>query len=231
MEVDEFRKRLSTEIKLTNESLLWRNMPDTALTRAAAQTFVKQFGLFTRHSRQCWANVVGNCPHLAVRRFIVSENLWEEEANEETSHFELLLRMGKALGLSDEAVIDATPTPATQVSFLAWEALTRNRPWIEGLAAKMVLEQMNQADLGNLSGVEAQRWKEQLDLNDADVEFWSLHAVVDQEHGGKTLEMIEGYANAIDFDRAFIAAKHSIAAWKSFWDGIALSLADGHETT
>jgi len=79
----EFRSRLDAAIKATNEAMLWSRMPDEQLTPDAARNFVKQFGLFTRHSRQCWANVVGNTPVLEVRRFVVEENLWEEEANAE----------------------------------------------------------------------------------------------------------------------------------------------------
>jgi len=43
-----------------------------------ARVFVQQWGLFTRHSRQCWANVVGNCPVVEARRFMVKENLLSE---------------------------------------------------------------------------------------------------------------------------------------------------------
>ncbi len=61
---------------------------------------IEQWSSFTRHSRQCWAHVVGNCPITEVRKFIVTENLYEEEAQEGHSHFEILARMGMALGLT-----------------------------------------------------------------------------------------------------------------------------------
>ena len=31
-------------------------------TTEAGQLYVQQWGVFTRHSRRCWAWVVGNCP-------------------------------------------------------------------------------------------------------------------------------------------------------------------------
>jgi pyrroloquinoline quinone (PQQ) biosynthesis protein C len=218
----EFRTRLDAAIKATNEQMLWSRMPDEQLTPEAARNFVKQFGLFTRHSRQCWANVVGNTPVLEVRRFVVEENLWEEEANAETAHYTLMVRMGKALGLSEADVDNAVPLPTTQVAFLAWETLTKNRRWLEGLAAKMTLERLNQKDLGNLSAVEAGRWMRQLNLSEADVEFWTLHAEVDQIHGDGTLDLIQQYAASPEqLEECLAAAKASLAAFKMFLDGIA----------
>jgi pyrroloquinoline quinone (PQQ) biosynthesis protein C len=220
----EFGTRLDAAIKATNESMLWSLMPDEQLTPEAAKNFVKQFGLFTRHSRQCWANVVGNTPVLEVRRFVVEENLWEEEANAETAHYTLMVRMGKALGLSEADVDDAVPLPTTQVAFLAWETLTKNRRWLEGLAAKMTLERLNQKDLGNLSAVEAGRWMRQLNLSEADVEFWTLHAEVDQIHGDGTLDLILEHATSSEqLEECLAAAEASLAAFKIFLDGIAAS--------
>jgi pyrroloquinoline quinone (PQQ) biosynthesis protein C len=220
----EFRSRLDSAIKATNEQMLWSRMPDDQLTPEAARNFVKQFGLFTRHSRQCWANVVGNTPILEVRRFVVEENLWEEEANAETAHYTLMVRMGKALGLSEDEVDNAVPLPTTEVAFLAWETLTKNRRWLEGLAAKMTLERLNQKDLGNLSAVEAGRWMRQLDLSEADVEFWTLHAEVDQIHGDGTLALIEQHVTSSEQrEECLAAAEASLAAFKIFLDGIATS--------
>jgi pyrroloquinoline quinone (PQQ) biosynthesis protein C len=228
MNQSEFRSRLDAAIKATNEQMTWNRMPDEQLTADAARTFVKQFGLFTRHSRQCWANVVGNTPILEVRRFVVEENLWEEEANAETAHYTLMVKMGKALGLPEDEIDNAVPLPSTHVAFLAWETLTKNRRWLEGLAAKMTLERLNQTDLGNLSAVEAGRWMRQLGLTESDVEFWTLHAEVDQIHGDGTLELIQKHATTPEqLEECLAAAEQSLAAFTIFFDGIAKSALAG----
>src|SRR5579885_2220077 len=64
--VEEYNREAST---------VYRLLP----TVAAGQLYVQQWGVFTRHSRRCWAWVVGNCPVLEIRRFITKENLYEEE--------------------------------------------------------------------------------------------------------------------------------------------------------
>jgi pyrroloquinoline-quinone synthase len=220
----EFRSRLDAAIKGTNDRVVWNRMPDEQLTVQAAQTFVKQFGLFTRHSRQCWANVVGNTPILEVRRFVVEENLWEEEANAATAHYTLMVSMGKALGLAADEIDNAVPEPTTQVAFLAWETLTKNRRWLEGLSAKMCLERLNQKELGNLSAIEAGRWMRQLGLTESDVEFWTLHAEVDQIHGSGTLDLILRHATTPEqLEECLAAAEQSLDAWSVFFDGIAHS--------
>ena len=112
---------------------------------------IEQWSSFTRHSRQCWAHVVGNCPIIEVRKFIVTENLYEEEAQEGHSHFEILVRMGMAVGLTRDEIVNAQPLPSTVVAMHAWETLPKNRTWYEGLAAKSVLERTNDRNCGNFS--------------------------------------------------------------------------------
>ena len=48
--------------------------------------------------------------------------------------------MGLAPGLTRDQIITAELLPTTVVATLAWESLTKNRTWYEGLAAKSVLE-------------------------------------------------------------------------------------------
>jgi pyrroloquinoline-quinone synthase len=156
-----------------------------------------------------------------VRKFIVTENLYEEEALEGHSHFDLILRLGQALGLSREALEFAEPLPTTLVALHAWEALTKNRLWHEGVAAKAVLEMTNLPECGRFSGEEAERWTRQLGLSEHDVEFWSLHDSVDQIHGGGSLRLLEKYLTEEgERQEALQAARESMMVWKVYLDGI-----------
>lgn len=202
-------------------NLRWVAYSKERLTFEGARLLVQQWGIFTRHSRRCWAYVVGNCPHVEIRKFIVRENLYEEEAIEGHSHFDLILRLGQALGLSREALEFAEPLHTTLVALHAWEALTKNRSWHEGVAAKAVLEMTNLPECGRFSGEEAERWNRQLGLSAEDVEFWSLHDSVDQIHGGGSLQLLEKYLVREDDRRqALQAGRESMMAWKVYLDGI-----------
>lgn len=213
------RRRLDELTLQTMSSLKW--MQEPRVTREQAATFTRHFGLFTRHSRQCWANVVGNCPIIKVRQFLVSENLYEEEANEETSHFNVLIEMGRALGLADKDIVNVEPLHTSNVAFLAWETLTKNRSWIEALAAKLILERSNEPHCGNMSAWFADSWSKQLGLTAQQLNFFHLHVEADAIHGEMSLQMLEEYAQTPDkVEAAINAAALSLQAWKVMLDGI-----------
>ena len=203
-----------------NNSLEWVSFSKDRLTKQAARVLIEQWSSFTRHSRQCWAHVVGNCPHVEVRKFIVTENLYEEEALQGHSHFEILVRMGMALGLSRAEIEQAKPLSSTVVAMRAWEALTTNRTWYEGLAAKSVLERTNNPNCGNFSHNEAERWVRQLKLSKEETEFWWMHDSVDQIHGDGSLKLLEKYLKTeAEKEAALRAAEESMMAWKVYFDG------------
>jgi pyrroloquinoline quinone (PQQ) biosynthesis protein C len=203
-----------------DRSLEWVPFSKDRLTREAAQVLVQQWSNFTRHSRQCWAHVVGNCPVFEVRKFIVTENLYEEEAQEGHSHFEILVRMGTALGLTREQIEFAEPLPTTVVALRAWEALTKNRTWYEGLAAKSILERTNNPNCGNFSHNQDLHWRRHLNLSREATEFWWMHDSVDQIHGDGSLNLLEKYLKSDEEKQAALrAAEESMMAWKVYFDG------------
>jgi pyrroloquinoline quinone (PQQ) biosynthesis protein C len=202
----------------------WNEYALNRLTRHGAGLYVQQHGIFTRHSRRCWAYVVGQCPEVEVRRFIVRENLYEEEGIEETSHFTNLQRMGMAVGLTAQEVEDAVPLVSTRGALLIWETLTKDRHWILGCAAKATLEQMNMPEAGGFSALHGKAWMRQLGLTKADVDFWLLHDEVDREHGPGVFLLIERFLSAYpEVSRADVltAVEDSTFAWSIFWNGIA----------
>jgi pyrroloquinoline quinone (PQQ) biosynthesis protein C len=155
-----------------------------------------------------------------VRKFIVTENLYEEEAQEGHSHFEILARMGVALGLTRDEIVNAKPLPTTVVTMRCWEALTKDRTWYEGLAAKSVLERTNNPNCGNFSHHQAEHWMRQLGLSKEDTEFWWMHDSVDQIHGDGSLNLLEKYLTTdAEKQAALCAAEESMMAWQVYFDG------------
>ncbi|SRR5579884_613812 len=206
--VEEYNREAST---------VYRLLP----TVAAGQLYVQQWGVFTRHSRRCWAWVVGNCPVLEIRRFITKENLYEEEGEDETSHYEILARLGMKLGLSREAIDEAVPSPTTQLALLAWETLTKNRSWPEGLAAKAVLERVGFPELRR---ARKQQWERALGLSEPDLGFFTTHITADEIHGSGAYDLLERHVPASDEDAAVAAAQASLQAMALFTNGIAAGM-------
>jgi pyrroloquinoline quinone (PQQ) biosynthesis protein C len=196
----------------------WTAYSTTALGRAGAALYCQQHGIFTRHSRRTWAYVVAQCPEVEVRRFIVRENLYEEEGSEETSHYNKLVRMANALGLSDAEMHDAKPLPSTRAALLMWEALTKDRHWLIGAAAKGAIE------MRTPSGAEGQRWMEKLGLTREQCDFWLLHQDADTIHGpgavGLVLEYLPRYPQ-FTLDDVVDAAEDGMMASRTFRLGLA----------
>jgi len=195
----------------------WTLLP----TETSARIFVQQWGIFTRHSRRCWAFVVGNCPVVEVRRFITRENLYEEEGDVETSHYEKLVRIGLRAGLSREQIDEAQPLPSTSLALLAWEALTKHYSWGEGLAAKAVLERIGFPDLRRIREA---NWRRELHLTDEEADFFTTHIVADEVHGSGAYALLEQYVSRQDETRILVAAQVSLHAMALFCDGIAAAM-------
>ena len=84
-----FAAAIDRRVADCQSSLKWVEHSKSQLTAESARVLVQQWGFFTRHSRRCWAYVVGNCPHVEVRKFVVTENFYEEEAQEGHSHLRI----------------------------------------------------------------------------------------------------------------------------------------------
>ena len=195
----------------------WTVYSGSALTKYGAGIYCQQHGVFTRHSRRAWAYVVGNCPEVEVRRFIVKENLYEEEGIPEESHYLKLVKMAGAVGVSAAQMDGAQGLPSTRAALLIWETLTKDRHWLIGAAAKGALEYRT------TSGIEGKRWMETLGLSRSEADFWLLHHEADQVHGAGSLELVMKYLfdqRVVTEDEIADAAELSLLAYNLFRRGI-----------
>jgi len=201
----------------------WSAYSKRQLSRAGARLYCQQHGIFTRHSRRAWAYVVGNCPEVEVRRFIVRENLFDEEGTDEGSHFLKIVRMGQALGLTAEEVIEAEPLPSLRAAMLIWETLTKDRHWLIGAAAKGALEMKTPA------GSEGTRWIERLGLTRSDCDFWLLHQEADEVHGPGAFALVLKYLPKypeVSVNDILQAVEDSNFATNLFRDGVGAAAAE-----
>ena len=92
------------------------------ITKPGAQALITQLGLFIHHRRDCWAHVSGNFPHMSVKQKILQHEYGEviKDNYTEHGHMELIVRQGKALGLTAEQVMNVAPLPSTMATLYAW---------------------------------------------------------------------------------------------------------------
>src|SRR5258707_3784235 len=115
------------------------------ITKARAQIILQQLSLYVRHRRDCWAFVSGNCPVLSVKQKILAHEYEEmiRDQHSEHGHLDLIIRQGKAIGLSAGDILEAKPISSTTATLYAWGWICKKKHWLEGLAA-MTMTEWNQ---------------------------------------------------------------------------------------
>jgi pyrroloquinoline quinone (PQQ) biosynthesis protein C len=201
------------------------------ITKPGAQALTTQLGLFIRHRRDCWAYVSGNCPHMSVKRKILQHEYGEviKDDYTEHGHLELIVRQGKALGLSVDQILNVKPLPSTMATLYAWAWITREKSWLEGLVSLSVTEWANDDRLhhdmgGGLSSRMAKRWMDDLGFSWEQMPNFKVHSQADEEHSDMFLEDLERLAVGEQEALVCQAAKESMELHKIFRGGIAAEM-------
>ncbi len=201
---------------------------EVKITNPGAQVMITQLGLFIQHRRDCWAHVAANCPHLSVKQKILQHEYGEviKDNYTEHGHMELIIRQGKALGLTPERVMNVEPLPSTRATLYAWAWMTREKSWLEGLASLTITEWANDDRLlqsvgGGLSSRMAKRWMEDLGFAWEQMPNFKVHSEADEEHSDMFLDDLEKFATGEKQEKVYQAAQESMELLKIFRYGIA----------
>lgn len=201
------------------------------MTKPRAAIMVLQQSLYVRHRRDCWSYVSGNCPVLAVKQKIL-EHEYEEIIRDEFSehgHLELIVRQGRSVGLKPEEILDAEPLPTTRATLYAWGWITREKSWVEGLAALTVTEWCNDdrllADLGGGQSTRmAKRWMKDMGFTWKDIPNLQAHSKADEKHSEMFLPFLKEFATGEKEGLAIQAAQESLNLNGLFRKGIAVAM-------
>lgn len=198
------------------------------MTKPRAQLMITQLGLYIRHRRDCWANVSANCPEMAVKQKILQHEYGEviKDQYTEHGHLELIVRQGKALGLTVEDVLQVEPIPTTRATLYAWAWMTRAKSWIEGLAVLTVTEWTNDDRLladqgGGHSTRMGKRWMEDLGFKWRDMPNFDVHRQADEEHSDMFLPDLEKFATGEKEGLALQAVRESLDLFAIYRRGVA----------
>jgi len=198
------------------------------ITKPRAAIMVMQQSLFVRHRRDCWSNVSANCPVMVIKQRIL-EHEYEEIIKDEYSdygHLHLIIRQGKSVGLEAEQILNAEPLPTTRAVLYAWSWMTREKSWVEGLAAMTVTEWCNDdrllADLGGGQSTRmAKKWMDDMGFSWKEMPNLHAHSQADEKHSDMFLPFLNEYASGDKERLAIQAAKESLDLNAMFRKGIA----------
>jgi pyrroloquinoline quinone (PQQ) biosynthesis protein C len=198
------------------------------ITKPGAQVLITQLGLFIHHRRDCWAHVSANCPHMSVKQKILQHEYGEVIKDEYTEHghLDLIVRQGKALGLTPDQVVGVKPLPSTMATLYAWAWIAREKNWLEGLASNTITEWANDDRLlqdvgGGLSSRMAKRWMDDLGFGWEQMPNFRVHSQADEAHSDMFLSDFERFATGEKEALVYQAAKESMQLHIMFRGGIA----------
>ena len=205
---------------------------ETRLTRRKAQIIAQQYGLFVRYRRSAWAYCLARAPHMDVKRELLKheneELLFDPRCN--SDHYHLWVVHGKAVGLTEDEVNNATPLPTTRAALNGWIYLAMYRPWYESLAGVSVLERTNMESVvpGGAHQTRAERrWIEDLGLTAEQLPNFRVHREADIDHQSDIMKMLEKYMTSeFQWEGVVDASNESYDYWRVFLGGITSAMAE-----
>jgi pyrroloquinoline-quinone synthase len=157
-----------------------------------------------------------NCDDLPDRQELL-ENLVEEEQGP-NNHPELWLRFGEALGLTREDMIDSTPLPETTNLITTYRRLTKDSPFIGGIAALYAYE----SQVPEVAGTKMAGLKQFYGISDPHgLKFFIVHNSLDVEHSKVTRNLVAKYGETAEAEeQALGAVDEATTALNTFLDGV-----------
>ena len=199
----------------------------TAPTRGVAQAFVLEWTKFSRLFPRWVGSIMSNCPEFDVLAFEV-ENLVSEVVRDPsagTNHYELLIRLGAALGV-DRARIEAhEPCPEARAAFEYWWARARQDDWVLGFTAVNGLEILGDRTIPVRNGMppttgfEVDPWAA-LELPDDALEFFRVGSEADVGHGNVSVALIARHTPTAREGEVLAELSATITTIRSLMDGL-----------
>lgn len=152
-----------------------------------------------------------NCDDLGDRQELL-ENLREEEEGPR-NHPELWLQFGEALGLDRTDMTQATPLPETTALDDTFKRITKDSPFMSGIAALYAYE----SQVPEVAGTKMEGLKKYYGVDSPDgLRFFVVHHTLDVEHSQVTRNMVARYAESTP-DAEATATKAVEEACDALW--------------
>jgi pyrroloquinoline-quinone synthase len=147
-----------------------------------------------------------------------------EEEQGPNNHPELWLRFGEALGLSREDMIESTPLPETTNLITSYRRLTKDSPFIGGIAALYAYE----SQVPEVAGTKMAGLKQFYGIDDPQgLKFFIVHHSLDVEHSKVTRNLVAKYGETAEAEgQALGAVDEATMALNTFLDGVCREYVD-----
>ncbi len=222
---DDLTTRLNAELTALAiaqfDSPEFRLMFETPLTMDRARFVATQMVFYNVNRRDCWAYVQAKAP------WDVKRVIWEHEKDElyydprgGSDHRALMSKEALALGVSEEALRDAQPTPIIESVFMGFCHAAATLPWLGALTLSHFLERRNNSDLIPGGGY-SKRWRDkmvrELGVPSEILISSNVHIEADVDHSDSIWEAIASSVHdEFDYKTALDGARTSTILDRAF---------------
>ena len=231
MQVTEWRSVIGEMVRDHMRSPQLEHYFSVKMNQLRAQLMISQLGLFIRHRRECWAHVSANCPLMAVKQKILQHEFGEVIKDEysDYGHLHLIVQQANKIGMTAEEVLRTRPIATTLATLYAWDWITREKTWLEGLSSLTVTEWTNDDRLlGDIGGGHStrmgRRWMKDMGIPWRDMPNFVAHSQADEEHSDMFLPFLSEYATGAKEQMALNAVKESLDLFALYRDGVARAM-------
>lgn len=171
--------------------------PSVGTTKA----FVLQWSKFSQLFPRWIGSIMSNCTEFQVIAYEV-ENLMSEVVKDpagDDNHYELLIRLGKSIGLARNDIEDFPVLPESSHTFEWLWSKARDPDWLIGFTAINGLEILGDRNLPKRYGLDSGTglspapYSQSLGLTRDDIEFFEVSDNADAGHGSETVRIIATY--------------------------------------
>jgi pyrroloquinoline quinone (PQQ) biosynthesis protein C len=189
----------------------WKNFSafdswiDDHFCAEGAAVFAREHCVFARHFPRWFGNIIGNCPEMDVRQYMI-DNMYVEEVKDPaitTGHYESMVNFAVALGFSRKFIDGYKGAIYARMALAYWDRASRAWPWLEAFAAVAGLEGARGPlvkKMGRTRPMNKDVWG-RLGLKPKAMEHWQAADEADLPeggHGDMTLKILAKHADTAE---------------------------------
>mgnify|MGYP001464212006 CR=1 FL=1 len=199
---------------------LWAGLVAGEFTKKQVGELIRQAGIIPLHNNLYHGPLYVICPDPEWREML-AEVVYEEGTGKlfagGNAHYRLYLRLGEAFGISKEEMWNTDYCPEA-VAFRSYFHNVCSKNFLEGVSAHMLGAE---APVPAVFNPVSRALKEQFDLSDEDIAFYTVHEEADSEHSDIGRQLLERFTVTED-DIALVlkSVKDMVTISNVLWNGI-----------
>jgi hypothetical protein len=201
---------------------------ETPLTMARARCYAVQLVFYNFNRRDCWAQIQSKAP------WEVKQAIWQHESDElhfdprgGGDHRSLMTKEAVALGVSEEDVAKAQPSPLIGSLLAGFSYVHMTQPWLGALTASHFLERRNNGRIIRGGGFSS-RWRDkivrELKVDRSILISTNVHVDADMDHSDMIWDAIRRYVDDFTYRTALEGALACAQADRAFRAGMAYEM-------